>query len=452
MKKLFVMFVFGVLAISMAPMVFAQSSETGNATGETIIGENAGTLPDSPLYGLKKFGEGIQSFFTFDQIEKAKLKYRLAQLRLMEADAMARINKTQLAENMMKEYENGLADVEADENTISAAGRNVSSIADLVGNNTYRHILVLQKVYEKVPDSAKPAIKKVLENSMNRQEKIAERIAGNSTVNITITVGNETVTREVPAAFAEKFLEMAKDMREKIKDEVELKDVEELKEKLAEKMEMGAEKVKEQISEVKEKLAEIESRNITEVSRPALDSILANAKTHLNNAESALEQKKYREAYSHAITAEKALYVAKELYKNRENIEKMIAEKMEIGKTKAGEQIESARNQISETGQKLASVNASHPAADKLLNQAKEHLNKAEQAFNNTKYGEAFGQAVAAEQAAKNAEKLAAAREKVAEKKTEIKKNVRETAATKAEAIKESVSGSAAASGASALE
>lgn len=404
MKKLFVLFVFGVFALGLSASVIAQAQTTDNATGENILETSAGTLPDSPFYGLKKFGEGIQTFFTFDRIEKAKLKYRLAQLRLAEAEAMSRLGKAAIAENMIKEYENGLADVEADENTISAAGRNASAIADLVGNNTYRHILVLQKVYEKVPDSAKTAIRKVIENSMERQSKMAEKLAGNNTVNITITVGNETVTREVLARFAEKFLENARELKNKVKEEVKIENEDTLKGKIAEKIEIAKDKVLEQINDSKEKLAKIENNITADANITALNKVINEAKTHLNAAENAFNDGKYREAYNHAILAEKALNVAKKIINNTEDIEKAIAEKLEVRNDKAQEQILDAKKQINMTEQKL--VNITNTTANKLLSQAKEHLSKAEQAFNNTKYGDAFGQAVAAEWAAKNAEKL----------------------------------------------
>lgn len=421
MKKLFALFVLGIFAAGMASLGFAQSAETGNATGETIIGENAGALPDSPFYGLKKFVEGIQMFFTFDQVEKTKLKYNLAQLRLVEADAMARLNKMQLAENMMKEYENGLADVEADENSLSAAGRNTSAIADLVGNNTYKHILVLQKVYEKVPDSAKPAIKNVIENSMERQSKIAEKLADKGFVNITVVIGNQTIMREVPAKFAEKFLENAKELKNKIREEVKIENDDVLKEKIAEKIEIAKNKVMKQINDTKEKLAQVEA-NASAANLTALGRVISEAKTHLNAAETAFNDGKYREAYNHAILAEKALNVAIRIINGAEDIEKTIAEKMEVRKDKAQEQVADAKKQINITEQKLANI--TNIAANKLLANAKEYLNKAETAFNNTKYGGAFGQAVAAERAAKNAEMLAAIKEKVAEKREEVKEAV----------------------------
>jgi len=413
MKKLFVLFIFGIFALVLSAPVLAQAQATNNATGENILETRAGTLPDSPFYGLKRFGEGIQTFFTFDQVEKAKLKYKLAQLRLAEVDAMARLDKTQLAENALKDYEAELNETANDEKKLSAEGRNTTELADIVGNNTYRHILVLQKVYNKVPDSAKTAIRKVIEKSMEKHEKISERIAGNNTVNITITIGNETVTREVPAAFAKKFMEMAGEVRDKTGEELEMEDSEDLKEKIAENTGIAKEKVLKEISDAKKKLAKIESLNLTGANRQTLDSIIGEAKAYLNNSEILFNQEKYGEAYRRALIAEKMLNVAKKVYENSENNNsgeegnrENNGEEALIDKEKSQEQIDDAVSQITEAEQKLASVNASHPAANKLLNQAREHLGKAEQAFNNTKYGEAFGQATAAEMLARNAERM----------------------------------------------
>lgn len=406
MKKLFVLFVISVFALGLSAPALAQTQATDNATGENILETSAGMLPDSPFYGLKKFGEGIQLFFTFDQIEKAKLKYKLAQLRLAEAEIMARLDKLQHAENALKDYENRLADVEADEKAISAAGRNASAIADLVGNSTYRHILVLQKVYEKVPESAKPAIMRVMENSMERHSKMAESAgqADKEFVNITIAAGNRTITREVPARLAEKFLDSARELKERLMEEVRIENKDMLKERIAEKIEITKGKAEEQIKEVREMLANTEGDITADANITALARITNEAKTRMNAAEAAFGQGNYREAYNHAIAAEKALMVAESIVSGAENIEKIAAEKLDIRKDKAQEQIVDAKKQINITEQKIANI--ANAAAGRLLNQARERISKAEQTFNNAKYGEAFGQAVAAEMVARNAVNL----------------------------------------------
>ncbi len=310
MKKLFVLFVFGIFALGLSAPVLAQAQTTDNTTGENILETSAGALPDSPFYGLKRFGEGIQSFFTFDQIEKAKLKYKLAQLRLVEAETMSRLNKIQLAENALKDYEAGLNETEADKNSLSAAGRNISSIAGLVGNNTYKHILVLQKVYEKVPDSAKTAVMRVIEKSMEKHSKIAETLlqaeANKNNVNITIIVGSQTVTREVPAWFVERFLESANRLKSKVKEEVNMEDVEGLKEKIAEKIGIQRDKAKEQMNIAREWIAEVEQKlsNTAYANATSANKLFNEARTHMNNSEQFFIDGKYGDAYGQAVSAE----------------------------------------------------------------------------------------------------------------------------------------------------
>lgn len=160
MKKAFAFFIFAAFILGSVPAALAQSAETGNATAQDILGTSAGTLPDSPFYPFKRFGESLQLFFTFDILEKAKMKYAFAQTRLAEADAMARRNKTQLADNALNEYEADLNETASDEKKFSAAGINITELADLVGLNMQKHILVLEDVYSKFPDGAKPAILK----------------------------------------------------------------------------------------------------------------------------------------------------------------------------------------------------------------------------------------------------------------------------------------------------
>jgi len=137
---------------------------------------DAGMLPDNPLYGLKRFGEQLRLWFTFNEMERLKLKLHLTEIRLAEMKVLMLSNRTELAERIRNEYENGLDEVQAEINKSLALGRNITALAEHVGNRTYKHILVLQGVLEKVPDSAKPAIERVINRSIIRHEIAVEKI------------------------------------------------------------------------------------------------------------------------------------------------------------------------------------------------------------------------------------------------------------------------------------
>ena len=101
----------------------------------------------------------------------------------------------------------------------------------------------------------------------------------------------------------------------------------------------------------------------------------------------------------------------------------------DIKEKKAQEQIEEALEELNEVKSKLLSVNVTQfnlTDVNELLFQAEKKLTNAQNAFNETKFGEAFGQANAAEQLAENADKILERalereeeEEEIEEKKTE---------------------------------
>ncbi len=81
----------------------------------------------------------------------------------------------------------------------------------------------------------------------------------------------------------------------------------------------------------------------------------------------------------------------------------------ELRREKAEEQIEDALEELSELKEKLLEVNVTEfnlTAVSELILQAEQKVAKAQEAFNETKFGEAFGLANAAEHLSENAEKI----------------------------------------------
>src|SRR3989344_4894489 len=104
--KAIVAAIIGMLMIT--PLVAAQELDV-----------NAGVLPDSPLYGLDKLFEGLQLALTFGNVGKADLKYRIAEERLAEAEAL---DNPDLAESTLEEYESELDEVNTDVENAVATG------------------------------------------------------------------------------------------------------------------------------------------------------------------------------------------------------------------------------------------------------------------------------------------------------------------------------------------
>lgn len=172
---------FVAMLLTFAPFAMAAPSKiTGFQTLDkevASLGEPAGITPDSPIYGIKRFWESVQVTFAGGDVAKAKLKYRFAEVRLAEASEMLKKNKAELVEKAMKEYEAKLSEANDDAEKAVAAGKNIDEIVSLSSNKTSKHLAVLNRLLEKVPESARPAIENAIQASANENYKIVIRDA-----------------------------------------------------------------------------------------------------------------------------------------------------------------------------------------------------------------------------------------------------------------------------------
>jgi uncharacterized protein YeaO (DUF488 family) len=183
-------------------------------TTSTVLAQEelppAGITPDSWLYGLEKIWEKIQLFFTFDSEGKAKLHLQFASERLAEANEMIRKGKPEFVQDLMKEHEKEINETEKEIENLKTLGRNITTLIEHVSNVTYKHILILEEVLEKVPEQAKPAIAKAINVSLKGHETAIARLSENLPER----------AAELRMRFAESRLEKAKTkaLEEKIKE------------------------------------------------------------------------------------------------------------------------------------------------------------------------------------------------------------------------------------------
>ncbi len=135
-----------------------------------------GITPDSPIYGLDKAVEGLELAFTFGEENKARVHYKFAKERLAEAEKMAVEDKPELAEEVMGDYEKELTETESEMEKAVARGKNVTQLAEHVATMTAKHLEVLQRVYDKVPEQAKAAIAHAMEVSVRKQVGVLAHI------------------------------------------------------------------------------------------------------------------------------------------------------------------------------------------------------------------------------------------------------------------------------------
>jgi hypothetical protein len=126
--------------------------------------------PDSALWGLERAGESLKLMFTPSPVDKAKFHLALAEERIAEAQASDNPDTIQTA---VREYIGELAKAMA-----IADGLNSTELYYLVSNATAIHEKQLSMLLEKeeIPDEAKSAICKAIEESEVGHQKASDAI------------------------------------------------------------------------------------------------------------------------------------------------------------------------------------------------------------------------------------------------------------------------------------
>ncbi|MBU1204726.1 MAG: hypothetical protein KKE93_02340 [Nanoarchaeota archaeon] len=158
MKRIFSMFVFILLLTT--TMAVAQEEEL----------PDAGTTPDSALYGLDRAFERIGLALTFSKAAKAEKRLQIASERLAELKAMTDKGKPEYSDDLANEYDNNIKEANEIATIAKLLREDRSKLTELIALTTSKHLFVLDKVKEKVPEQAKEAIMKAKEASMNGQK------------------------------------------------------------------------------------------------------------------------------------------------------------------------------------------------------------------------------------------------------------------------------------------
>ncbi len=128
----------------------------------------AGVLPDSPLYGLKRLAETVVLMFTFDETGQARLRLRFSELRLAETMRMVEKNNPDGVKRAGEDLAAGMGTLES---AISRLGdQNLSREA---GEVFGRSAIALAIALEKVPDDVRPTIEKAFNYSLETRAKSA---------------------------------------------------------------------------------------------------------------------------------------------------------------------------------------------------------------------------------------------------------------------------------------
>ncbi len=127
-----------------------------------------GLTPDSPFYFLDTWGKNIGMFFTFGNEAKVRKALQYAEERLAETRAMAAKNRVREMERAANDYDGFMAMV--NERLEAAVQEGLSdNISERVALATEKHLRVLDRVKDQVPEQAKGALTRARTASMNGQ-------------------------------------------------------------------------------------------------------------------------------------------------------------------------------------------------------------------------------------------------------------------------------------------
>jgi hypothetical protein len=101
---------------------------------------------------------------------------KFAEKRLLKARERVGEGEVKEAEELVEEYERKVSKSLEMVERAEILGRNVTKVNELIASATSAHLEVLQEVYEKVPDEAKPAIGKALNVSQRGHEEASEAL------------------------------------------------------------------------------------------------------------------------------------------------------------------------------------------------------------------------------------------------------------------------------------
>ena len=172
-----------VLAISilvfLASLYSVQAEQTQESDATALISAafdkelpSISIMPDSWLYGMKRFFEGVDLFLTFDDVDKAEKCVRYAEMRLAEAKEMIAQGETEVITDLIDEYHSRLSESTVLLNRSQEAGRNVSKVREYIAVRT----LVHQESWEELRESVPSRVRSVVHQALNYSSSHADDV------------------------------------------------------------------------------------------------------------------------------------------------------------------------------------------------------------------------------------------------------------------------------------
>lgn len=338
-------------------------------TNTGVNAEKPGILPTSPLYLFKEFTRGLQSFFTFNPVSKARLELKFADERAAELKVIVEEKEGRGVERAIKNYQ---ANMERLKNRLrslneTSVNPNVDKLLDELAERAVNHQEILSGLKGKTLE-----VNKEIESVQEMVDSL-------------LIVGLENL--DLPEKVEIRFEKILKKLNQPLGELKSLNIISRLEGKI-EKEEIRNKLLKAE----QELIAGFEGKVVGgEVTAAALPEFIKNL------PESAEVKLKVLDSLRENVSAGA---LKTQLNVIRQNLLSEVEKREEVDQKKAKEEIEKVSrllNEIQEVGGSQVSS-----LGRRLTEQAKFNLEQARRSFEAADYGRAFGLATSAGAIAKN--------------------------------------------------
>ena len=367
-----------------SPVVTATTTETNQQIIETTTSAEANMdenieakdfgvsdskiLPNNAFYQVKSLWQGLRSAFTFNPIKKAELKLQYANENLIEAKKMAETkNNPELVTNALEKYQKQIAGVaKAMENVSEKTKERAANLAEKIIDYSFKQQKLIDslenkldtqqtKIAQQAKNQGIESLGKIIngiippEQISNKINEVIDNQKGSEFKDFKNLEVLKSVGQKVPEATREAIRQAQQNVLQKL--EVKINKLQEsekfqnyientggnktIQSEIIEEISLGEtpqtiaqepEKAKEQIEKAKNELRQIlENKNFEKYLTDL--TLIEIIKKHLNEAETAFNQKNFGQAFGQATSGLHQIASLKNLIKKEELQQNKVKEK-----------------------------------------------------------------------------------------------------------------------------
>lgn len=224
--KILFLSIFIIVGLMIGSNILAQEDAI---TDENITAEDLGisepkTLPDSPFYFLKNFWRQVKLVFTFKAINKAELRLRFANEKLIEAKKLAeKINKEEFVGKAVEKYQKEMGKIRNQVEVFeekAADNPKIESFLNRFTNTAIKQQVLMEKLEEKISHNPK-ALEKIetaKEQVLENHSRVIQQLEEKTQIRERLEKNIQEMKQENMPADLEQKMEQA---REKIRQRIE---------------------------------------------------------------------------------------------------------------------------------------------------------------------------------------------------------------------------------------